>query len=382
MKRHHHGHHHAHKPRHGHPHHHKRAARRRLWRRIGLAAAALALVASAIWWLWPRDPYALRAGDWRLFKTRFLAADGRVLDNGNGDISHTEGQGYGMLLAVAYHDRASFDRIWGWTLAHLKRKDDFLFSWEWTPQDGGKVADPNNASDGDLILAWALHRASREWQDYKYEQAAGQIVSSLLEKATVQTYLGLQILPGVVGFQKPDGVVLNPSYAVFPALNELGSAFPSDKWRALYAGSLALLKAARFGQWQLPPDWALVGADWTELAPDHEPVFGYNAIRVPLHLAWDDPASPLLAPFVAFWDSPVAEKWTPASVNLKTGAFGPWPALPGMLAVQQLTRACVKKTNLTVADISPLTTEESYYSASLKLLVKIAIRERFQPKRN
>jgi hypothetical protein len=69
-------------------------------------------------------------------------------------------------------------------------------------------------------------------------------------------------------------------------------------------------------------------------------------------------------------------------VNLKTGAFGPWPALPGMVAVQQLTRACVKKTKLTVADISPLTTEESYYSASLKMLVKIAIRERFQPKRN
>jgi len=374
--------HHGHKPHHKHHHHHRRAARRGLWRRLGLVAAGLALVAVLVWWLLPRDPYALPGHDWWLFKKRFLSTEGRIIDNGNGDISHTEGQGYGMLLAVAYRDRDAFDRMWEWTLTHLKRKDDFLFSWEWTPQDGGKVADPNNATDGDLLIAWALHRAYADWGDFKYQQAAGQIVAALLEKTTVETHLGLQLLPGLVGFQKPEGVVLNPSYVVFPALTELGIAFPSDKWKALRAGGNMLIETARFGMWKLAPDWVLVAPSWVALAPGHEAVFGYNAIRVPLHIAWDDPSSPLLAEFAAFWEAPGAQKWDPATVNLETDGFGPYPALPGMVAVRELALACVKKTKLTVADIPPLSTEESYFSAGLKMLTKVAIHERLRPKRN
>lgn len=352
---------------------------------IPLAAAALALAALAVWWLWPVDPYALPRGDWRLFKQRFVAPEGRVVDDANGGVSHTEGQGYGMLLAVAFRDRAAFDRIWDWTLKNLKRSDDFLFSWKWEPGKDGKpgtVADPNNATDGDLLIAWALVRAHREWGDYKYQQAAGQIVVAILEKTTAPTYLGLQLLPGLVGFQKPDGVVLNPSYYVFPALTELSRVFVSDKWQPLHDGGMMLLRTARFGEYGLAPDWTLVGARWVQLAPDHEPVFGYNAVRVPLNLAWDDPASTLLAPYADFWQSPAASKWTPAVINLEYGTYGPYEALPGMLAVRDLTLACIKKTNITVSQIPRLTADESYYSASLKLLAKVAIRERFGPKRN
>ncbi len=50
----------------------------------------------------PARSLCAAGSDWRLFIKRFLASDGRVIDNGNGDISHTEGQGYGMLLAVAF----------------------------------------------------------------------------------------------------------------------------------------------------------------------------------------------------------------------------------------------------------------------------------------
>jgi len=353
-----------------------------------LAAAGLALVAIAgvlAWWLWPVDPYGLPGADWRLFKKRFVAAEGRVIDDANGGISHSEGQGYGMLLAVAWRDRGTFDRIWTWTLRHLKRKDEYLFSWQWVPgKDGaeGKIGDPNNAADGDLLIAWALLRAHREWGDYKYLQAAGQIVATLLPKSTVGTWLGLQLLPGTVGFDKPEGVVLNPSYSVFPAFTDLAAMFPSERWRPLRDGGLALVQTARFGKWKLSPDWTFVGAHWVDLAPGHDPFFGYNAVRVPLHLAWDDPASPLLGEFAKFWESPPAKKWDPATVNLATNSFGPYEALPGMLAVRDLTLACAKKNKLTVTQIPPLSTEESYYSASLKLLVKVAIRERFAPKRN
>lgn len=358
-------------------------ARTRRWRVI-LGGSLLALGVLA-WLFWPRDPYALPGADWRLFKKRFLATDGRVIDDGNGGISHSEGQGYGMLLAVAFRDRPAFDCMWSWTLKNLKRKDDFLFSWKWVPGEDGKeghVGDTNNATDGELLIAWALLRAHREWSDYKYQQAAGQIVISVLEKTTVATHLGLQLLPGVVGFQKPEGVVVNPSYYVFPALGELAAAFPSDKWQPLREGGKALMETAVFGTWKLTPDWVLVAENWVAFAPGHDADFGYNAIRVPLHIAWDDPSSPLLDSFAKFWQIPATSKWVPATVDLAANSFGPYPALPGMMAVRELTLACAKKTKLTVTQIPPLSSEESYYSASLKLLVKVAVRERFRPKRN
>lgn len=339
-------------------------------------------MALILWLFLPRDPYALPGSDWRTFKQRFLAEDGRVIDDGNGGISHTEGQGYGMLLAVAYRDRAAFDRMWNWTQAHLKRKQDALFSWKWVPDEGGKIADANNATDGDLLLAWALQRAFREWSDYKYQSAAAQIVISIFDKTTVDTYLGLQMLPGVDGFKKSEGVVLNPSYYIFPALAELADAFPSDKWEALRKGGDNLLATARFGKWGLTPDWALVAANWVELAPGHDPLFGYNAIRVPLHLAWADPTTPLLVPVETFWRNLPSDKPVPDVVDLKTDAFGPYAALPGMMAVRQLVLACAKNSRITVADVPLVEKDEKYYSVSLKLLVKLAIQERFAPKRN
>ena len=33
---------------------------------------------------------------WQGYKARFLAPEGRIVDNGNGGVSHSEGQGYGI----------------------------------------------------------------------------------------------------------------------------------------------------------------------------------------------------------------------------------------------------------------------------------------------
>ncbi len=69
---------------------------------------------------------------WRAYRERFVTPQGRVVDTGNGGISHSEGQGYGMLLAVAADDRATFERIWTWTRANLMVRDDQLLAWRWS----------------------------------------------------------------------------------------------------------------------------------------------------------------------------------------------------------------------------------------------------------
>jgi endo-1,4-beta-D-glucanase Y len=44
-------------------------------------------------------PATLLADGWRQYKDRFVTSEGRVVDNANGGISHSEGQGYAMLIA-------------------------------------------------------------------------------------------------------------------------------------------------------------------------------------------------------------------------------------------------------------------------------------------
>src|SRR5690349_9262515 len=91
------------------------------WRPLlaGLLVLACPLAAAA-------DPQA----DWARYRQAFVQDDGRVVDTGNGKVSHTESQGWGLLFAVNAGDREAFDRMWGWTSATLLRKDAALFSWK------------------------------------------------------------------------------------------------------------------------------------------------------------------------------------------------------------------------------------------------------------
>ncbi len=323
------------------------------------------------------DPNRLPPSDWRLFQKRFITADGRVVDTGNGNVSHSEGQGYAMLFAIAYRDRGAFERIWTWTRKNLQtRPGDKLLSWQWRPDDqgGGAVTDPNNASDGDLLVAWALLRAFRLWENFEHQQAALQILADLARLDVLEGPDGPVLLPGTDGFVKPDGTTLNPSYYVFPALREVAEAVPGGPWKDLAKSGLALLAQARFGDWQLTPDWILDGDPVTP-APGFPPLFGYNAIRIPLHLGWQDPRSDLMQPFAQFWRKCREKNTFPATVDVVTNAWGSDPALPGMRAVADFAVACAEKQSLTVRSLPVLTEEEAYYSASLNLLTKLAIRE-------
>lgn len=131
-------------------------------RRLLLVALALLLLGSRPVWAQPGPV----AAEWAKYRDRFVTAEGRVLDTGNKEVSHTEGQGWAMLFAEAAGDRASFDKLWQWTRDNLQRRDNALFSWRFDPADGkAPVADPNDASDGDILIAWALIRAGNRWRN-------------------------------------------------------------------------------------------------------------------------------------------------------------------------------------------------------------------------
>lgn len=316
------------------------------------------------------------AAQWALYRSRFVTDDGRVVDTGNQRVSHTEGQGFALLFAEAFGDRETFDRLWEWTRTHLQRPDSALFAWRWDPADPkNPVADPNNASDGDILIAWALARAGETWREPHYRDEARRIVTDIRARLLSAVARRLVLLPGRDGFVRDDGsAILNPSYYVYPALPAFDRLVPSYEWDRLRQDGLGLLDKARFGKWRLPSDWvSLDPGGAVKPAPDFPPRFGFDAVRVPLYLIWAGLATPeLLAAYLDFWgsfgDGPVAA-WT----DLADNATAPYPASTGVQAIVRLARA---DHGGEAAPLPEIGDQDDYYAASLALLARLAQHER------
>ncbi|MBV9997602.1 MAG: endoglucanase [Verrucomicrobia bacterium] len=318
---------------------------------------------------------------WHSFKERFLRDDGRVVDDANGGVSHSEGQGYGLILAEANHDQESFDRIWKWTDAHLRRRSDRLFAWRWKPGFFGAQVDQNNATDGDLLIAWGLCRAASTWQNPAFRDASAEIASGIRQKLIRASKFGPVLLPGTEGFEKPEGLIVNLSYWVFPAFRALAKVDPAVEWPMLEQSGLKLIGVARFSPFDLPPDWLLIGKDSVDIADGFEPVYGYNATRIPLYLAWAgiEPARY----YSAFRQIGrlAGNAQPPARVFLPAGNFGEEAALPGMRAIYELIEG---PGDLHPAALHPPyrnpNATEPYFSVSLGLLANCAGEEAGAPR--
>lgn len=342
-----------------------------LSRRTLLAFAAVAAApdpAHAAHAAWP----VLLAEEWAAFRRRFLMAEGRVLDTGRGGVSHSEGQSYAMLLAGAAGDRASFDAAWGWARRHLARPRDHLLSWRWVP--GGGVTDRNNATDGDLVAAWALLRAHRLWGEAAHLAAARAIATDILNHCTIRFADGTWLLPGAFGFRHPDRVVLNLSYYAWAAMEALEAAVPDPRWAALRKDGLDLLGRARFGRWRLTPDWVEISREGA-LQPAREwPArSSADAVRVPLHLAWAGLRPDLLKAFQTAWSAGAAG-W----VDLSAGAPAPQAAGAGAAAIARLVRARLGRALPGSWPPAPHQGTQ-YYDAALSLLALLAMMESEPP---
>lgn len=314
------------------------------------------------------------AADWHAYLGHFVDGSGRVVDDANGNISHSEGQGYGMLLAFAAGDRASFERIWSFTQTALLLRDDGLAVWRWQPATP-HVPDTNDASDGDILIAYALAIAGNGWSDPRYTAAATLIAESVAAKLIVVDDGVTLLLPGVDGFSRmarPDGPVVNLSYWIFEALPWMAKLAPEGDWKGLSQSGLALIRAARFGKSALPSDWVSVRDRTARPAADFEPEFGYNAIRIPFYMmrAGIDDAT-LYEPFLKAWGGQGAGL---AVIDINSDKISAELTDPGyrMLAA---TLACVVRKVKIPAELK-LFVPTVYYPSTLHLLSLSFLAER------
>jgi endoglucanase len=316
--------------------------------------------------------------NWRAYVARFVTADGRVVDTANGAVSHSEGQGYGMLLAVAASDRSAFERIWGWTRANLMTRDDALLAWRWEPNQRPAVADMNNATDGDLLVAWALTEAAEAWSDASYRTAARRLAVEIGRKLVVHTAEGEQLLlPALAGFSAEDvadGPVINLSYYVFPAFSRLAIVAPEFDWAGLSRSGLRLIERAQFGPYKLPSEWISAKQEKLTPAAGFVPAFSYNSIRMPLYMAWAGVGRAAdYAPFLELW-AKRSSAGLPL-IDLASNRIAGTTAEHGYEALPAFTSCAITHTPLPRAfwDVS---FKENYYPVTLQLLSQAAVHMR------
>lgn len=310
------------------------------------------------------DTNEILRASWEVYRERHIMPDGRVVDDGNESISHSEGQGYAMLLAAELDQPALFARLWSWTRNNLLIRDDGLAAWRYDPGEAPPITDINNATDGDLLIAHALVLAGRKWERLDYLEEGRLLAERIRQNLIVTAGDYTLLLPGAAGFADKTGYVINPSYWIFHSLTELRQADPDLQWEELYETGMRLLQELA-ERYRAIPDWVAI-SHAGELSPpeDFEWVSGYNALRVPLYLrlAGEEDAAIFLA-FQEHWNDTSAG--FPVVRGLPDHEVLGLSEDPGFLALRSLL-ICDGSGSL-----APLSEESFYYPATLLLFIHL-----------
>lgn len=199
---------------------------------------------------------------WTYYKATFIQSNGLVNHRRkvNGQViganeAVSEGQGYGMLLAVIMNDQATFNRVFEAANQHMWRDDrKSYFIWNWPSGAQGAATDAD--IDVGLALVFADELVKKKfWQPYTktpgYNARAMDIIRSIRKNMTSQDYL----LPG--DNWGGDGLNnLNPSYFATANMKVFNAYQTEVDFKPVIASSYAVLKkcAAQYQKGQAP-DW-------------------------------------------------------------------------------------------------------------------------------
>ncbi len=313
---------------------------------------------------------------WRAWRDAYLDFSGRVIDGPQFNASHSEGQGYGMVLAAFFGDRAAFERMADWTQTHLAIRPDNLLAWRWRPDLPERVPDLNNASDGDLFYAWALLLGSRRFGREDWRRRAAAIVDDLETRCTAERPDRpgtLVLLPAARYFAFADRILVNPSYIMPRAMSDLAEAFGASRMAQVSRSGLELVtELAGRG---LVPDWVQITANGVGPAPGFSEHFGYESVRVPLFLLWSGESQHQAVARAGSAIGRAPDGQAAIVIETQTGRAIEYSPDPGYRAIGALSR-CVTDGQIGAA-IPPFAVTQPYYPATLHLFTLLAQSENF-----
>lgn len=190
----------------------------------------------------------------RLFYT---TADGMtyVPDINNKDV-RTEGQSYGMMLAVQMDRRAEFDRIWKWTKRYMFHQDGkYAGYFGWHCRYDGTQIHAGPAPDGEEWFVMALFFAAHRWGNgegiFNYEQEAQTLLRLMLhnneggDQNIVTPMFDRKEKQIVFTPHPPGSKFTDPSYHL-PAFYELWARWAADPADRAFMAEVAQVSRKHF----------------------------------------------------------------------------------------------------------------------------------------
>jgi endoglucanase len=226
----------------------------------------------------------------------FIDDYGKVTDDQSG-YTTSEGQAYSMLRSLYTEDQQMFDKVYQWSKIHLQtRPNDKLFSWKYGLQNREyKVLDPQNATDADLDIAYALLRAGKKWKVETYKKEAIELINNIWSLRVVKHNNQFFLLP--FNSNSYDGYeILNPSYFAPMYYKEFAKETDltqNQQWLKLANDTyqqLQMIKENRI----LYPDWIKYNITKNKfetaqffLNNSNSDNFSFDAIRIILRIGQD-----------------------------------------------------------------------------------------------
>lgn len=210
----------------------------------------------------------------------------------------SEAQGYAMYIAVLAAEKGEdtqedFHKLYNYYMNHRTNKTQ-LMSWRQTIKNGQVSDEKNNATDGDIYIAYALIKAAKLWKQHapEYQKQATAILQDILtynynSKANFLT-------AGNWASKDSDYYWLMRTSDTLPEQFETFYDFTKDEqWLSIKASMLEKLETiSAQHSTGLIPDFIWVSekgdaraAEANAVASAHDGDYYYNACRLPYVLA-------------------------------------------------------------------------------------------------
>ncbi|MEM7696392.1 MAG: glycosyl hydrolase family 8 [Pseudomonadota bacterium] len=323
-------------------------------------------------------PTSLAPHEWQAFTDRFVAGDGRVIDVEKQGVSHSESQAYGMLLAVKADDQATFDQILDFTFRKMRGRGDGLISWLYNPRAFPQIVDRNNATDGDVIVAYALVKAALKWDEPRYVRLATPLIEAIGRHLLKDEGEHVIVRPAAFGFGRQhhtDGPVVNLSYYIYDALHLFAHLNDRYPFAQAFESGLELTATAMARSGGYAPDWITLRRD-RRYRPAHgfAKKSSYDAVRIPLYMALGGRVSAEhFVPFDRAWN--VDGNRAPQDFDLHAGRVIMDMNDPGYRAIAALA-ACAAR-NVPMPPSLQRFRPTTYFGSALHLMALSAARVSF-----
>lgn len=264
-------------------------------------------------------------GSWSEYKNLFIAEDGRVIDKVNNNITHSESIGYAMYLSIKNNDLETFKKIHSWYKNNLTKNKFGLISWKWGQSEDAswKTLDFNNASDGDLWIAYDNLLMYEKTQEARYKDDALLLMKNIKKHLIINHRDSLYLLPGKIGFNTEKDFQINLSYYLFFIFDKFTQYDDDSVWINLKKDGLLLMENSRFSSLNLHADWININKNTLEITTWKNNSFAYDALRVPLNILLSDIKNKdqLLQPYKNYVNAMKTTQNVYGVVNLKDGSI-------------------------------------------------------------